>query len=118
MRTTNILLTFSSLLLASGCAYQRDGTYGYSGSSAHGSEALVAERARDRSLEDSCRYEINRYGELASASSNVQVASRDGVVTLSGSVPNERDKEMIEACVKNTSGVLRVDNQLAIIYPL
>jgi osmotically-inducible protein OsmY len=120
MRITNVLLTLSSIVLASGCAYQQgEGTYrayGYSSPTSHGSQALAAERAADRSLEDSCRYEITRYGDLAAASSNLQIACRDGVVTLSGSVPNERDKEMMEACVKNTSGVLRVDNQLAVIY--
>lgn len=117
MKTRNILLTLSPLLLAVGCAYQqREGTYSY-GSTLHGSEAITAERAADRSLEDSCRYQINRYGELASASPNVQITARSGAVTLSGSVPNERDKEMMEACVKNTSGVLTVDNRLAVLYP-
>lgn len=111
-----ILLTLSPLLIAVGCAYQqRDGTYG--GSSLHGSETLTAERAANRSLEDSCRYQINRYGDLAVASPNVQITCRGGAVTLSGSVPNERDREMMDACVRNTSGVLTVDDQLAVSYP-
>jgi osmotically-inducible protein OsmY len=63
------------------------------------------------------RYQITRYGDLAAASPNVQITCRDGAVTLSGSVPNERDKEMMDACVRNTSGVLSVDNRLAVIYP-
>jgi osmotically-inducible protein OsmY len=119
MTTRNIVLTLSSLVFAAGCAYQqRDGTYSY-GSTWHGSGAIARTdtRAADRALEDSVRYQINRYGDLAADSANVQVSCRDGLATLSGSVPNERDKEMMEVCVRNTSGVLRVENQLAIIYP-
>lgn len=119
MTTRYIVLTLSSLIFAAGCAYQqRDGYYSY-GLTTHGSETLARTdpRAADRSLEESVRYQINRYGDLAADTANVQVSCRDGVATLSGSVPNERDKDMMEACVRNTSGVLRVDNQLAIIYP-
>jgi osmotically-inducible protein OsmY len=117
MRIGNILFTISSLVLASGCAYQdRYGTYGYSSSPLHGSEALRVQRAADRSLEDSCRYQINRYGDLAANSANVQIACRSGAATLTGTVPNERDKEMMEACVRNTSGVVSVDDQLTVAY--
>ncbi len=119
MRTRNIVLILSSLLFAAGCAYQdRYGTYGYSYNSSplHGSEALAAQRAADRSLEDSCHSQINRYGDLAADSSNVQISCRGGVVTLSGTVPNERDKEMMEVCVRNTSGVVSIDDQLTVGY--
>lgn len=115
MTTRNILVALSSLLFAAGCAYQRDG-YSYSSTPLHGSEALTAQRAADRSLEDSCRYQINRYGDLAADSSNIQITCRSGAATLSGTVPNERDKEMMEVCVRNTSGVASVDNQLVVSY--
>ena len=119
MTTRNIMIALSSALFAAGCAYQqRDGMYSY-GTTLHGSETMTRPEvsAADRSLEDSVRYQINRYGELAAASPNVQIVCRDGAVTLSGSVPNERDKEMMEACVRNTSGVLSVVDQMAVIYP-
>lgn len=119
MRTRNIVLILSSLLFAAGCAYQdRYGTYGYSYNSSpvHGSEALAAQRAADRSLEDSCHYQINRYGDLAADSANVQITCRGGAATLTGSVPNQRDKEMMEVCVRNTRGVASVDNQLVVSY--
>lgn len=120
MRMRNILLALSSGLCVAGCAYQQpEGTYSYSGAPIHGSQTIARPEvsAADRSLEDSVRYQINQYGELAAASPNVQITCRSGAVSLSGSVPNERDKEMMEACVRNTSGVLVVDNRLAVIYP-
>src|ERR1051325_3361923 len=115
MRTRNVLIALSSVLFAAGCAYQQpDGMYSYN-TTWHGSEAITRPRvsAADRSLQDSVRYQINQYGQLASVSPNVQITCRDGAVTLSGSVPSERDKEMMEACVRNTSGVLSVDDRLA-----
>jgi osmotically-inducible protein OsmY len=114
MKISNIAIALSSLLLAAGCAYEQ--RYGYN-SSWHGSEAMVRPNAADRSLEESVRYQIGRYGELAAVAPDVQITCRDGTVTLSGSIPNERDKQMMDACVRNTSGVLSVDNQLAVIYP-
>jgi len=117
MRTSNIAIALSSVLLATGCAYEQGyGTYGYN-SSWHGSTAMVRPNAADRSLEQSVRYEISRYGALAAVAPDVQITCRDGAVTLSGQVPNERDRQMIDACVRNTSGVLSVDNQLAVTYP-
>lgn len=119
MKRRNVLLALLSVLFAAGCAYQqRDGMYSY-GTTWHGSESITRPRvnAADRSLEESVRYQINRYGQLASVSADVQITCRDGAVSLSGSVPNQRDKEMMEACVRNTSGVLSVDDRLAVIYP-
>jgi osmotically-inducible protein OsmY len=116
MKISNIAIALSSLLLAAGCAYEQRYGYTYGGSS-HGSEAIVRPNAADRSLEQSVRYQISRYGDLAAVAPDVQITCRDGAVTLSGSVPNERDKQMMDACVRNTSGVLSVDNQLAVIYP-
>src|SRR5215470_10909927 len=114
MKISNIAIALSSLLLAAGCAYEQP--YGYN-SSWHGSEAMVRPNAADRSLEESVRYQISRYGALAAVAPDVQITCRDGAVTLSGSVQNERDRQMIDACVRNTSGVLSVDNQLAVTYP-
>jgi osmotically-inducible protein OsmY len=117
MRTSNIAIALSSLLLAAGCAYEQRYGYSYGGASLHGSEVIARPNAADRSLEQSVRYQISRYGDLAVVAPDVQITCRDGAVTLSGSVPNERDKQMIDACVRNTGGVLSVDNQLAVIYP-
>lgn len=117
MKISNIAIAVSSLLLAAGCAYEQGyGTYGYN-SSWHGSTAMVRPNAADRSLEESVRYQMSRYGALAAVAPDVQIICRDGAVTLNGSVQNERDRQMIDACVRNTSGVLSVDNQLAVTYP-
>jgi osmotically-inducible protein OsmY len=117
MRISNIAIALSSLVLAAGCAYEQRYGYSYGGSSLHGSEALARPNPADRSLEESVRYQISRYGELAAAAPDVQITCRDGAVTLSGSVQNERDKQMMDACVRNTSGVLSVDDRLAVVYP-
>jgi len=37
-------------------------------------------------------------------------------VTLSGNVPSERERQMIEAMVKNTGGVTSVNDQLQVAY--
>jgi osmotically-inducible protein OsmY len=115
MKISNIAIALSSLLLAAGCAYEQ--RYGYTYGSSHGSEAIVRPTAADRSLEQSVRYEISRYGALAAVAPDVQITCRDGAVTISGSVANERDKQMMDACVRNTSGVLSLDNQLTVMYP-
>ena len=117
MKTRNVFIALSSIIFAAGCAYEQRYGYTYGSSSLHGSEVIVRPNAADRSLEQSVRYQIGRYGELAAAVPDVQITCRDGAVTLNGSVPNERDREMMEACVRNTSGVLSVDNRLAVIYP-
>lgn len=120
MKKRNIILSVLVLLCAAGCAYQQRGAYGYSGygrTTTYESDSLAAERAANRALEESVRSQINRYGDLAADAPNVQIACRDGAVTLSGTVQNERDKQMMEACVRNTSGVLSVDDQLAVSYP-
>src|SRR6185503_11710412 len=41
----------------------------------------------DEALANSVRQQIDRYGELAAATSNVQISARNGTVTLNGYVP-------------------------------
>ncbi len=44
----------------------------------------------------------------------IQVAARDGVVTLTGQVPSEIEKELAASVAKDTKGVKQVDNQIQI----
>src|SRR5690242_5122590 len=113
MRIVTSLGVISSLLLLAGCeTAPPTRTYGYT--EYPNGEVVTTTRynqeAADRSLEAGCRRELGRYGELATISPNVQIVARGGVVTLNGNVPSERERQMINACVKNTAGVVTVDD--------
>jgi len=123
MTFANKFAILSSLVLAAGCSdeIQRQATYGTD--PARGGEVITSSPYRapqvnpaDLSLETSLRDQLNRYGELASAAPNVQITARNGLVTLTGSVPSERDRQMIEAMVRNTAGVASLNDQLQVTY--
>ncbi len=44
----------------------------------------------------------------------VSVSTRNGVVTLSGNVPTQSDKDRINKIAQNISGVKSVNNQIAV----
>ena len=73
--------------------------------------------AADRALDNSLRAQLNRYGDLASIAPNVNIYSQSGTVTLTGTVPSPRERDMIESLVRNTSGVVAVNDQLQVNYP-
>jgi osmotically-inducible protein OsmY len=58
------------------------------------------------------RRQFDRYGALSTLKQNVEITTRNGVVTLTGSVPGEQEKDMVQAMVENTMGVVSVDNRL------
>jgi osmotically-inducible protein OsmY len=60
---------------------------------------------------------MSRYGALSTASPDVHISSRNGTVTLTGTVSSEKDRQMLETLTRNTPGVLLVDNQLHVAYP-
>ncbi len=68
----------------------------------------------DRALADLVRGQFNRYGDLAALAPNVHVSAQNGTVTLTGSVPSEQEKRMIDAMVQETSGVVAVNDQLQV----
>jgi osmotically-inducible protein OsmY len=109
--------------LATGCNYQqRQASYNPEparggeviSSGPYSSAQLMSEA--DRALESALRDQLNRYGELASTAPNVQITARNGTVTLAGTVPSERERQMIEAMVRNTGGVTSVNDQLQVSY--
>src|SRR2546423_10872948 len=105
MRIAN-LLTFGaplSLILATGCTYeQRHSSY----STTPSGSVISSRAAADRALADLVRQQFNRYGNLAANAPNVQVSAHDGTVTLTGVVPSEQERRMIDAMVANTPGVV------------
>jgi osmotically-inducible protein OsmY len=70
----------------------------------------------DRDLENTLRTQLNRYGDLATTTPDVQIYARSGTVTLSGTVPSQREREMIESLVRNQTGVVAVNDQLRVGY--
>ncbi len=100
-------LSLSAIVLfAAGCAHQGSHTAYRHGDRYYGQVDL------DRALENRLRSEFNQYGQLGSAAANVQVSVQNGTVTLSGPVPTEQDRQMIDALARNTSGVASVIDQM------
>ena len=135
MTISTKLAILSSLVLAAGCSdefqgrqatygtapYGTAGNYTYgSTSGTYGSSGAYSTTqdmsASDRALENSVRDQLNHYGELASAAPNVQIMARNGAITLNGAVPTERDRQMIDAMVRNTAGVISLNDQLQVNY--
>ena len=118
MRIAQGLFVISLAVVISGCASTRHTPYVYSTPNGEVISAGPPPRnPADVALDTALKAELNRYGDLAAIAPNVQVYSQNGVVTLSGTVRNERDREMIDALVRNTSGVTSVNDQLQVSYP-
>lgn len=52
--------------------------------------------------------------ELGTAAANVNTSTEDGVVTLSGTVPNEADHQLALGAATNVDGVKRVVDNLVV----
>jgi osmotically-inducible protein OsmY len=96
-----MLAATSSVILAAGCASTGD----------------HARRQADHQLEIGIRSEMDRYGELAAEEPALDIQAQDGVVTLKGSVHTEKDREMIDTMVRNTGGVVAVNDEIRVLYP-
>jgi osmotically-inducible protein OsmY len=135
MQITKIPGTLALLIpltLAVGCAYQQRQpetaavpTYGDTVISqrplptppspvSQGAGASQLMNDSDRALAQRVREQFSHYGDLASASSNLEISAHDGRVTLTGTVPAERDRRLIDALVQNTTGVTSLNDQLTL----
>ena len=112
MRITS-MLAMSALVVAAGCSTPYSNT---AYNPAYTSPTLTQSEL-DRALEASVRSQIDRYGDLRDAASNVQISAQNGTVTLFGTVPNEQERQMMEVVARNTSGVASVNDQLQVTYP-
>jgi osmotically-inducible protein OsmY len=131
MRIANFLSLISCVGLTVGCSstypsstYSSSSPPVYGGeivsSGPYGATMVIPPQSQieaDRGLENSLRSQLNRYGDLAGAAPGVQIYAQNGTVTLTGTVPSTRDRDMIDSLVKNTSGVVAVNDQLMIGYP-
>ncbi len=106
-----------SLALAGGCATEPRPVAYVTPSGQVISTGPDGRTAADRALETSLRAELNGYGNLAATDPNIRFYARDGAVTVSGPVRSERDRQMIDAMVRNTPGVFSVNDQLQVAYP-
>src|SRR5215475_5291400 len=114
MRIQGMLAIGALLLFAGGCASPyREASYpGQVISSPY-----YRRYADDRALETTLRSELNRYGDLSSVAPNIQISAQNGTVTLTGPVPSERERQMMDALIRNTPGVVAVNDQTQLTYP-
>lgn len=115
MKPARVLIGGLSLLLVTGCVSHHARTY----VTPEGQVVSIppGRNASDVALETEIRAELNRYGDLATVSPNVGVQANEGTVTLTGPVPNERDRQMIDTLVRNSNGVVAVNDQMQVTYP-
>lgn len=73
-----------------------------------------SENESDIKLTQDIRRAIVEKEGLSFSSKNVKVISRNGKVTLRGTVPNARERTLIEDAAKSRAGVAAVDNQLEV----
>jgi len=83
---------------------------------AAGPIALFASSESDRKIEDSAKASYNYRTVLED---NVKVKSRDGVVTLTGTVQDKDDRALAQDTVENLPGVASVNNEITVksTYP-
>jgi len=68
----------------------------------------------DRNLSQKVRQAIQDESQWAGYSQKIQITSANGIVTLRGAVPSERERNDIAKKISSISGVKRVDNLLAV----
>jgi osmotically-inducible protein OsmY len=129
MKIALFLVLVSGLALVAGCSTDRQAAYTttpvYGGevisSGPYGATMVVpgapkSQIEADRELENNLRGQLNRYGDLATTTPDVHIYSQSGTVTLTGNVPSQRERDMIESLVRNQAGVVAVNDQLQVGY--
>jgi len=79
-----------------------------------GSTSDRAIKDTDRILNSQMRAALNHNATLREASNSIAMNTNNGVVTLTGTVPTEKEKKDIENELQRISGVNRVQNDLQI----
>ena len=68
----------------------------------------------DRSLTTQVQQSLYNDPTLAVIAPSIQITAQSGTLTLTGNVKDEQQKQRIESMVKNTTGVVTVNNQLQV----
>lgn len=76
-------------------------------------EQVIQETPADRSVSAAVRNTLLSQQDL-SLTQNVQITTRDGVVTLTGTVPNASTRDFVVNAAQNSAGVRQVINHLEI----
>jgi osmotically-inducible protein OsmY len=108
-------IAMAALVLVTGCQTRHDrDRYTYRAPIIESGPTAVVQvpSAADRALADLVRSQFNRYGDLAKSVGNVHVDARNGMVTLTGTIPSSQDRKMIAAIAENTPGVVTLNDQL------
>lgn len=98
MKNTNGLLVSILMVMAGGCAHDSSRYYG-----------MVDP---DKTLERRIHSELDNHPDLASSAPDVLISAQNGTVTLNGVVPDPQKREEIDAIVRNTAGVVVLNDQL------
>jgi hyperosmotically inducible periplasmic protein len=69
----------------------------------------------DRALVSRIQQSLSSYGSLATTASQLNISSQSGAVTVSGQVPTQQDRDMIDAVVRNTTGVSSVNDEMRVL---
>src|ERR1051325_5503031 len=115
MRIAALSSIIGLILLGAGCETERQHTYVTpSGQVVSSGPSRASE---DRALEQDLRSQLRQYGDLAADEPNIQIHASNGTVTMTGPVRSEREKAMIDAMVRSSSGVVAVNDELQVAYP-
>jgi len=139
MKITHILGLLSSVLFFAGCATERTARYGsdslygepvFSSNPAgpYDNSAIPPEQPRStiyqggaastQLMTDSDRaltYQARQRCDRLTPGSTVTIYSRNGTITLTGTVPNDGDRLAVVSAVRSTPGVVAVNDQLQIV---
>jgi osmotically-inducible protein OsmY len=75
------------------------------------------ENKKDIKITSRIRQAVVRNKALSIDAQNAKIITRDGLVTLRGSVANEAEKIKLQHIAQKSKGVVQVDNQLENIAP-
>jgi osmotically-inducible protein OsmY len=65
----------------------------------------------DRTLAYQIQEQLRTDESVSSAAQNINVSAQKGTITLTGSIPNEQDRQRIHDAVRNAPGVISVNDQ-------
>jgi hyperosmotically inducible protein len=90
------------------CAFSASGVYAQNPPKQSDTKVVVS----DTSLTTAVKARLAK--DKTAKTTDIDVKTDDGVVTITGAVPTTADKTRIGQLVKNTTGVKRVDNELKV----
>jgi osmotically-inducible protein OsmY len=72
------------------------------------------ENEADRKITQQIRQSVTKDDSLSTSAQNVTIVTRDGKVTLRGTVKNDSEKQKIAEAAKKASGVKSVENLITV----